>query len=48
MKAYINDIIFMDKISRAMFESLNDELFRSWMNFFQQVLRDSSMFENTL
>jgi L1 cell adhesion molecule like protein len=34
---------FMDNISRAMFENLNDELFRSCMNPVQQVLRDSQM-----
>jgi L1 cell adhesion molecule like protein len=34
---------FMDNISRAMFENLNDELFRSCMNPVQQVLRDSGM-----
>jgi L1 cell adhesion molecule like protein len=34
---------FMDNISRAMFENLNDELFRSCMNPVQQVLRDAGM-----
>jgi L1 cell adhesion molecule like protein len=34
---------FMDNISRAMFDNLNDELFRSCMNPVQQVLRDSGM-----
>ncbi|KAH0794068.1 cytoplasmic heat shock protein 70 [Histomonas meleagridis] len=34
---------FMDNISRAMFENLNDELFRSTMNPVAQVLRDANM-----
>jgi L1 cell adhesion molecule like protein len=34
---------FMDNISRAMFENLNDELFRSCMNPVQQVLRDAGV-----
>jgi L1 cell adhesion molecule like protein len=33
----------MDNISRAMFENLNDELFRSCMNPVQQVLRDAGI-----
>jgi L1 cell adhesion molecule like protein len=32
---------FMDNISRAMFENLNDELFRSCMKPVEQVLRDA-------
>ena len=34
---------FMDNISRAMFENLNDELFRSTMNPVAQVLKDANM-----
>jgi L1 cell adhesion molecule like protein len=34
---------FMDNISRAMFENLSDELFRSTMNPVAQVLRDANM-----
>lgn len=34
---------FMDNISRAMFENLNDELFRSTMNPVSQVLKDAKM-----
>ncbi|KAH0805413.1 cytoplasmic heat shock protein 70 [Histomonas meleagridis] len=34
---------FMDNISRAMFENLNDELFRSTMTPVAQVLRDANM-----
>ena len=34
---------FMDNISRAMFENLNDELFRSTMNPVAQVLKDAKM-----
>ncbi|OHT15111.1 Heat shock cognate 71 kDa protein [Tritrichomonas foetus] len=34
---------FMDNISRAMFENLNDELFRSTINPVAQVLRDANM-----
>ena len=34
---------FMDNISRAMLENLNDELFRSTMNPVAQVLRDANM-----
>ena len=34
---------FMDNISRAMFENLNDELFRSCLKPVQQVLQDSGM-----
>ena len=34
---------FMDNISRAMFENLNDELFRGTLNPVAQVLRDAGM-----
>ena len=34
---------FMDNISRAMFENLNDELFRSTINPVAQVLKDAKM-----
>ena len=34
---------FIDSISRAMFESLNDELFRSTLNPVAQVLQDAKM-----
>jgi len=34
---------FMDNISRAMFENLNDELFRSCMGPVAQVLKDANM-----
>jgi L1 cell adhesion molecule like protein len=34
---------FMDNMTRAMFENLNDELFRSTMNPVSQVLRDANM-----
>ena len=34
---------FMDNISRAMFENLNDELFRSTMDPVAQVLKDAKM-----
>ena len=34
---------FMDNISRAMFENLNDDLFRSTINPVSQVLKDANM-----
>jgi L1 cell adhesion molecule like protein len=37
---------FMDNISRAMFENLNDELFRSTMIPVAQVLRDANISKN--
>jgi molecular chaperone DnaK (HSP70) len=48
MKAYINDMIFMDNISRAMFEKLNDELFRNCLNSVQQVLRDGNIYKGDI
>ena len=39
---------FMDNISRAMFENLNDDLFRSTMNPVAQVLKDANMSKNDI